>query len=783
MLLNTPPKVNPIDVESHKLHGQSCYYEPPAKRKHSVHCGGDNKTGKGPSSPKRARSSREPAPLQDQVIPSAALPTLEDQASCGMSEADHMPVTTFDFSMPQLKQMCTEIAPLPSKDSQTSTVVSKSVEIPVDQGPVSTDVDGWNATMPTPSFSFGDTLDIDDWLNFGTDSSLLPPMGHVDHAFEAYSNVWFASVEPKSRPSLFTAPMQRSPIAQLYSRAHSPAMDKDSIGPREYVPTSIEIDAQLVFPDMEELSLYEVDQEDLAHVDEVTADIAQRIADYTAQLQRNGPYPPFVEMRIPPAAVLNSWVQLYFEHFHPVFPILHKPSFSGSDAHWLLIFAVAAIGAHFSSLQGAHLCARAMHELVRRQAASMCEQRNEYGRELFMVQVCLLGHVGLMYSGEQRTLEVAEILQGLPPALARRKGLFMNRMSYEKFSQMQLTLNQKWQVWTLDEEMRRTGFGVFFHDNFDLSRLVRVEELQMSLPQPEERWSATSAQSWASLPSGISSEKELLLEGVIRNDSWKVTWRKIGILGKQVLLQQLFDVMNSRSSHPGCPSFSENDKLKAENTLCELLVMTEDEESEQQLSELKSLIANQLLIFNAFTVRKSPTRNINAVALKVIYGTMDDQAWAHLGQQWKQAAAQGRLAVFWAARVVHVVRSHRCAHFATPVCLLRAVLVLWLYSSLAEKQKDDFQQPPPAPSVVLGTRSMQSMRSLDWIEAGWSGVKLPGIGNLFCAQGRCKMLDESISLMRSLKCWAISTSYTQLLVRLRAGENPPPNDRTINGTV
>ena len=78
-----------------------------------------------------------------------------------------------------------------------------------------------------------------------------------------------------------------------------------------------------------------------------------------------------------------------------------------------------------------------------------------------MVQVNLLNHIGLMYSGERRTLELAEILQGLPVALARKKGLFMNRLSYSKISQMQLPLNQKWQVWALDEERRRTGFGVF----------------------------------------------------------------------------------------------------------------------------------------------------------------------------------------------------------------------------------------------------------------------------------------------------------------------------------
>lgn len=64
-------------------------------------------------------------------------------------------------------------------------------------------------------------------------------------------------------------------------------------------------------------------------------------------------------------------MQLYFEFFHPVFPILHKPSFTSKKRHWLLMFAVAAVGAQFSNIPDARRCSRAMHELVRRQSAAM----------------------------------------------------------------------------------------------------------------------------------------------------------------------------------------------------------------------------------------------------------------------------------------------------------------------------------------------------------------------------------------------------------------------------
>jgi hypothetical protein len=270
------------------------------------------------------------------------------------------------------------------------------------------------------------------------------------------------------------------------------------------------------------------------------------------------------------------------------------------------------------------------------------------------------------------------------------------------------------------------------------------------------------------------------LEHVIRDDNWKAVWSKTGTLGKQILLEHLSNVLNNRQNHPGCPTFSENDKIKAERTLNDLLVMTEDEESEQQVSELRASMIHQIMISTALTIYKSPTRNIMVIALKSIYGRMDNEAWAQLCGQWKNAAGQARLAVFWAARVLQIIHSHRCTHFATPVSLFHAVLVLWLYSIVAERQLGDFTQPYPAQSVVLGNKSLQSMDSLDWVETGWSSVKLPGTGNLLCLEGRRKLLEKSVVLMRSLRYWTISTSYSQLLDRLRAIEDPPTSDDTIN---
>jgi hypothetical protein len=52
----------------------------------------------------------------------------------------------------------------------------------------------------------------------------------------------------------------------------------------------------------------------------------------------------------PSLRYLDAYVQLYFEHFHRRFPVLHKPTFQMSPETWQLVFSVAFIGCQFSDV-------------------------------------------------------------------------------------------------------------------------------------------------------------------------------------------------------------------------------------------------------------------------------------------------------------------------------------------------------------------------------------------------------------------------------------------------
>jgi hypothetical protein len=104
--------------------------------------------------------------------------------------------------------------------------------------------------------------------------------------------------------------------------------------------------------------------EDYCHVAEVSK------SDYDALLrlyhesvpasnsEKNGNFPR--------REVINAFVQLYFEFFHPGFHLLHQSTFQYRQGSSCLFLAVAAIGAQYSRVTSRGQCSLALLEALRR---------------------------------------------------------------------------------------------------------------------------------------------------------------------------------------------------------------------------------------------------------------------------------------------------------------------------------------------------------------------------------------------------------------------------------
>jgi hypothetical protein len=187
-----------------------------------------------------------------------------------------------------------------------------------------------------------------------------------DGPYELYTmNIGITDV-----PSITPERDPHTPVAgRLESNERQPDgsrnMARKPMWPMDWNPTKE--DNIVIFPDMVVLPADIIETENLAHV-EALGDAAYLEIDRCLWRvgSRHDLYEAFVNPVLVPIRILDCFIQLYFEYFHPLFPMLHKPSFSASEAPWQLSLAVAAVGCQYSKVANSRAYANVLQELLRR---------------------------------------------------------------------------------------------------------------------------------------------------------------------------------------------------------------------------------------------------------------------------------------------------------------------------------------------------------------------------------------------------------------------------------
>ena len=107
--------------------------------------------------------------------------------------------------------------------------------------------------------------------------------------------------------------------------------------------------------------------ENLAHVRSLPQNVYDEIvAKYEKLNVTDGQYTEFASGAFPSLAACNAFMQLFFEEFSPLFPLLHHPTFDPASEPWLLVLAVIATGCRFSRITAAVSSGDLMQEFLRR---------------------------------------------------------------------------------------------------------------------------------------------------------------------------------------------------------------------------------------------------------------------------------------------------------------------------------------------------------------------------------------------------------------------------------
>lgn len=88
--------------------------------------------------------------------------------------------------------------------------------------------------------------------------------------------------------------------------------------------------------------------EDYAHVPTPSNETYESVCALYAEVSRSSPEASL--QSLPSLDILHVCTQLYFEHFHPSFPILHQATFEARSSSWLLYLVMAALGSQYSRL-------------------------------------------------------------------------------------------------------------------------------------------------------------------------------------------------------------------------------------------------------------------------------------------------------------------------------------------------------------------------------------------------------------------------------------------------
>lgn len=204
------------------------------------------------------------------------------------------------------------------------------------------------------------------------------------------------------------------------------------------------------------------------------------------------------------ASYLSLCLQLYFTYFHPIFPIVHAPTFGPRAHNSLLLISMCSIGSLFighpeAVAQGQQLYSRLNKAILASWETHLSEPKRS---SLPMVQAALLGQTFGMLSKRSADRFMTEAFQGTMLAWARSVGAFsLSETVAPPATHTGIALSNVWMTWARAEELRRLALALYIHDIeiaclFSREPYLRHQSIVYSLCSPDESFEASTAEEW-----------------------------------------------------------------------------------------------------------------------------------------------------------------------------------------------------------------------------------------------------------------------------------------------
>lgn len=135
---------------------------------------------------------------------------------------------------------------------------------------------------------------------------------------------------------------------------------------RPHVPTlpGTETENGPRFPVLRQEDMDTVISEKFGHVEQMPEAAYQKIKQFYQEVKTTSA--GLAADDLPPLELLGSFLELYFEYFNPMIPIIHQATFQPSSENWTLLLAMMTVGGQYSTLHAREQYVTALQALLQR---------------------------------------------------------------------------------------------------------------------------------------------------------------------------------------------------------------------------------------------------------------------------------------------------------------------------------------------------------------------------------------------------------------------------------
>lgn len=211
-----------------------------------------------------------------------------------------------------------------------------------------------------------------------------------------------------------------------------------------------------------------------------------------------------LEQNLPSTEFLNLCVRSYFARFHPVFPVVHAPTFRPSKANSMVLLSICSVGSLFTGSANAIRQGVQIFERLHKAVLANWDRLIARGKDerISLLQTSIIGQTFGLLSGEPKHLAIVDTFNGTLITWARRLSTFKTgKLSGLSLDLPPSELEKCWREWAKNEELIRIALAVHIHDAelasiFHHEPFLRHNSRQLPMAASHEIFSAARAEDW-----------------------------------------------------------------------------------------------------------------------------------------------------------------------------------------------------------------------------------------------------------------------------------------------